>query len=119
LYFRDAAEQLGEIIKLRLDNTKDPLLDTVGVLESNWRNVRNVLQRTRHVLPRLFVGLFPKKKDMPIGNLRKLVEAFDTLEDPVLQLKLSSVRRGVEGTIALTLLHGEDLDWEKVSSSHA
>jgi hypothetical protein len=31
-----------------------------------------------------------------------MVEAFDTLEDPVLQLKLSSVRRGVEGTIALT-----------------
>jgi hypothetical protein len=41
--FRDAAEQLGEIIKLCLDSAKDPLLDTVGVLESNWRNVRNVL----------------------------------------------------------------------------
>jgi hypothetical protein len=52
--------------------------------------------------------LFPKKKkDMPIGNFRNLVEAFDTLEDPVLQLKLSSVRRGVEEI------------WEKVSSAHA
>jgi hypothetical protein len=51
------------------------------------------------VLPHLFVRLFPKKKnDMTVGNLRNLVEAFDTLEDPVLQLKLSSVRRGVEGT---------------------
>jgi hypothetical protein len=79
------------------------LLDIVGVLESNWRNVRNILQQTRHVLPRLFVGLFPKKKkDMLIRNLRNLVEAFDTLEDLVLQLKLSFVRRGVEGTIALT-----------------
>jgi hypothetical protein len=29
--------------------------------------------------------LFPKKKkDMPTGNLRKLIEAFDTLEDPTL-----------------------------------
>jgi hypothetical protein len=55
--------------------------------------------------------LFPKKKkDMPIGNLRKLVKAFDTLEDPILQLKLSSVRRGVEGTIALTQSHGKDAD---------
>jgi hypothetical protein len=82
-------------------------LDTVGVLESNWRNVRNVLQRTRHVLPRLFVGLFPEKKnEMPVINLRNLVQAFDTLEDPVLQLKLSSVRRCVEGTIALTQSHG-------------
>jgi hypothetical protein len=80
---RDVAEQLGEIIKLHLDSAKDPLLDTVGVLESNWRNVRNVLQRTRHVFPRLFVGLSPKKKnDMPIGNFRNMVEAFDTLEDP-------------------------------------
>jgi hypothetical protein len=79
------------------------LLDIVGILESNWRNVRNILQQTRHVLPRLFVGLFPKKKkDMLIRNLRNLVEAFDTLEDLVLQLKLSFVRRGVEGTIALT-----------------
>jgi hypothetical protein len=60
-----------------------------------------------------------KKKHMPIGNLRKLVETFDTLEDPVLQLKLSSVRRGVEGTIALTQSHGENVDWEKVSSTYA
>jgi hypothetical protein len=81
----DAAEQLGEIIKLLLDSMKDPLLDTVGILESNWRNLRNILQQTRHVVPRLFAGLFPKKKnDIPIGNLRNLVEAFDTLEDPVL-----------------------------------
>jgi hypothetical protein len=63
------------------------------------------------VLPRLFLGLFPKKKkDMPVGNLRNLVDAFDTLEDPVLQLKLSSVRKGVEGTIALTQSHGENVD---------
>jgi hypothetical protein len=53
--FCDAAEQLGEIIKLHLDSPKDPLLYTVSVLESNWRNVRNVLQRARHVLPRLLM----------------------------------------------------------------
>jgi hypothetical protein len=48
--------------------------------------------------------LYPKKKkEMPTGNLRKLAEAFDTLEDPTLQLKLSSVRRGAEGTVALAL----------------
>jgi hypothetical protein len=67
-------------------------MDTIDILESNWKNVRNSLQRTRHVLPRLYVGLFPrKKKEMPIGNLRKFVESSDTLEDPTLQLKLSSV----------------------------
>jgi Flp pilus assembly protein TadB len=35
LYFRDAAEQLGEVMKLRLECAKDPLLDSVDVLESN------------------------------------------------------------------------------------
>jgi hypothetical protein len=86
LYFCDASEQLGEVMKLCPECAKDPLLDSVDVLESNWRIVRDVLQRTRHVLPRLFIGLFLKKKDeMPIGNLRKLAEAFDTLEDLVLR----------------------------------
>jgi hypothetical protein len=93
LYYRDASEQLGEVMKLCLECAKDPLLDSVDVLESNWRIVWDVLQRTRHVLPCLFIGLFSKKKDeMPIGNLRKLVKAFDTLEDPVLQMKLSSMK---------------------------
>jgi hypothetical protein len=35
LYSRDAAEQLGEVWKLRLESAKDPLLDSVGILESN------------------------------------------------------------------------------------
>jgi hypothetical protein len=34
-------------------------------------------------------------------------------------MKLSSVKRGVEGSIALTQTHGEEVDWEKVSSSYA
>jgi hypothetical protein len=76
--------------------------------------------RTHHVLPRLFVRLFSRKKDkLPVGNLRKLVETFDTMEDPVLQMKLSSVKWGVKGTIALTQSHGEEVDWEKVGSSYA
>jgi hypothetical protein len=69
---------------------------------------------------RLFIELFlKKKKDMLASNLRQLVEAFDTLEDPTLSLKRSSVRRGIEAMIALTMSHGEDVDWAKVSSYHA
>jgi hypothetical protein len=85
LYFCDVANKLGEVWKLWQESAKDRLLDAVEVLESNWRLARDVLQRTRHVLTRMFVGLFPRKKDeLPAGNLRKLVEAFDTIEDPVL-----------------------------------
>jgi hypothetical protein len=67
----------------------------------------------------MFVGLFPRKRDdLPSGNLRKLVKAFDTIEDPVLAMKLTSVKRGVEGMIALTQSHGEEVNWEKVGSSY-
>jgi hypothetical protein len=55
---------------------------------------------------------------MLAGNLRKLVEVFDTLKDPTLQVKWSSVKRGAETTIALMLSHGEEVDWSKVSLSH-
>jgi hypothetical protein len=38
----------------------------------------------------MFVGLFPKKRDeMLANNLWKLVVAFDTIEDPVLAMKLT------------------------------
>jgi hypothetical protein len=120
LYFRDAAEQVGEVWKLRLESAKEPLLDSVDVLESKWRLVQDVVQQTRHVLPRLFVGLFLRKKDeLPIGNLRKLVESFDTIKDHVLAIKFSPGKQGVEGTITLTQSHGEEVDWEKVGSSYA
>jgi hypothetical protein len=100
LCFRDAAEQLGEVWKLWLESDKDPLLDSVDILESNWRLARDVLQRTRHVLTHMFVGLFPRKKDeLPVGNLMKLVEAFDTIEDPVLVMKLSSVNEVSKGRL--------------------
>jgi hypothetical protein len=68
----------------------------------------------------MFVGLWSKKKgEMSVDNLKKLAEAFDTLEDLVLAMKGRSVKRGVEGAISLAQSHGEEVDWEKVSSSHA
>jgi hypothetical protein len=68
----------------------------------------------------MFVRLFPRKKDeLPADNLRKLVEAFDTIKDPILAMKLMWVKRGVEGMIALAQSHGKEVDWEKVGSSYA
>jgi hypothetical protein len=67
----------------------------------------------------MFIGLWPKKRvEVPV-DLKKLAEAFDTIEDPILMMKSCSVKRGVEGAIALAQLHGEEVDWEKVSSSRA
>jgi hypothetical protein len=56
---------------------------------------------------------------MPSDNLWKLLEAFDTTDDPVLALKRTSVKRGIKGVIALAQSHGEEVDCEKVGSSHA
>jgi hypothetical protein len=84
----------------------------VDLLESNWKLVQEVLQLTRRVLMRMFVGLWPKKKEeMPVDNLKKLAEAFDTLEDPVLAMKRRSVKWGVKGAIVLAQSHGEEVDW--------
>jgi hypothetical protein len=63
--------------------------------------------------------LWPKKKaEVSKDNLKKLATAFDTIEDPTLQLKGLSLKRGAEGAIALSFAHGADFDWEKVSSPH-
>jgi hypothetical protein len=55
---------------------------------------------------------------MPKDNLTALAKSFDTDEEPTLQLKALSIKRGAEGAIALSLAHGTDFDWEKVSSPH-
>jgi hypothetical protein len=52
------------------------------------------------------------------GKLGKLAKAFDTTEEPTLQLKGLSLKRGAEGAIALSYTHGADFDWEKVKSLH-
>jgi hypothetical protein len=71
------------------------------------------------VLTRIFIGLWPKQKaDVPDADLKKLAKAFDTPKDNILLMKGRSMKRGAEGAIALTYAHGEEVNWEKVSSSH-
>jgi hypothetical protein len=42
--------------------------------------------------------------------VKKLAKAFNTTEDPILQLKGLSLKRGAEGAIALSYAHGRDFD---------
>jgi hypothetical protein len=109
--FYGAAKKIGVSWKLRQPDTEDPLLAAVDLLESNWKLVQEVLQLTRRVLMQMFSGLWPKKRaEMPVDNLKKLIEVFDTIEDPVLMMKSQLVKRGVEGTIALAQSYGKELD---------
>jgi hypothetical protein len=97
---------------------EDPLMVAVNLLESNGIFVREILELTGRVLTWMFIRLWPKKRaDVPTADLKKLVAAFDTVEDPILLMKSRSVKRGAEGAIALAYSHGEEVDWEKVSSS--
>jgi hypothetical protein len=69
------------------------------------------------VLTLISIGLWPKQRaDIENADLKKLVKAFDTPEDPILLMKGRSVKRGAEGAIALAYAHGAEVDWEKVSS---
>jgi hypothetical protein len=91
----------------------------VNLLESNWISIQEIFELVSRVLTRMFVGLWPKQKtEVPDADLKKLAKAFDTPDDPILLMKGRSMKRGAEGAIALTYAHGEEVNWEKVSSSH-
>jgi hypothetical protein len=94
------AEKIGVSLAPLQPVDEDSLMATVNLLELHWISVQEVLVLTRHVLTRIFVGLWPKKKaDMPTDDLKKLAAVFDTAEDPILSMKSRSVKRGTEGVL--------------------
>jgi hypothetical protein len=99
---------------LQLD--KDPLLAAVSLLEANWISVREIFELVNRVLTWIFVRLWPKKK-ANVPDLKNFAKAFDTDDDPILTMKGLSLKRGAEGAIAFAYAHGEEVNWEKVSSS--
>jgi hypothetical protein len=106
-----------EVSASTLQPDDDPLLAVVSLLEANWISVQEIFELVNRVLTRIFVGLWPKQKaEMP--DLKNLAKAFDTPDDPILVMKGLSLKRGDEGAIALSYAHGEEVNWEKVSSSH-
>jgi hypothetical protein len=93
-------------------------MTAVNLLETNWISVQEIFELVSRVLTRIFVRLWPKQRaEMPDNDLKKLAKAFDTSDGPILLMKGRSMKRGVEGAIALAYAHGEEVNWEKVSSS--
>jgi hypothetical protein len=112
------AEKIGVSLAPLQPVDEDPLMTAVNLLELHWISIQEVLELTRRVLTRIFVGLWPKKKAyMPTDDLKKLSAVSDTTEDPILLMKSRSVKRGAEGAIVLAYSHGKEVNWEKVSSS--
>jgi hypothetical protein len=91
----------------------------VSLLEANWISVQEIFELVNRVLTQILVGLWPKQKaEVPDNDVKKLAKAFDTPDDPILLMKGLSLKQGAEGAIALSYAHGEEVNWEKVSSSH-
>jgi hypothetical protein len=108
-----------EVSSLTLQPDNDPLMAAVSLLEVNWISVWEIFELVNRVLMRIFVGLWPKQKaEVPDNDVKKLAQAFDTTNDPILHMKGLSSKRGAEGASALSYAHGEEIDWENVSSSH-
>jgi hypothetical protein len=91
-------------------------LAAVSLLEANWISVQEIFELVNHVLARIFVRLWPKRK-ANVPDLKNLDKAFETDDDPILTMKGLSLKRGVEGAIAFAYAYGEEVNLEKVSSS--
>jgi hypothetical protein len=86
-------------------------MTVVNLLKANWISIQEIFELVSHVLTQMFIGLWPKKKaEVPKDDLKKLAKTFDITEDPILQLKGLSLKRGAEGAIALSYAHGADVD---------
>jgi hypothetical protein len=117
--FRFYCSEFIEVSPSSLQMDDDSLMNAVNLLEENWISIQETFELVSRVLSRLFAGLWPKKRaTVPKDNLTELAKSFDTTEDPTLQLKGLSIKRGAEGAIALSLAHGTNFDWERVSSPH-
>ena len=99
------------------DQKTDPLLDSLTILEVNSVRVRNVLVHARRAFKRLFGHFFPRQKEPE--DLLALADVFNAAEDPALNYRRAATKTGVEISMAMAMAHGEAVDWDKVSSSHA
>jgi hypothetical protein len=101
--------EYSEVSASTLQPDEDPLLAAVSLLEANWISIREIFELVNHILMRIFVGLWPKKK-ANVPDLKNLAKAFDTDDDPILTMKGLSLKRGAEGAIAFAYAHGEEVN---------
>jgi hypothetical protein len=64
-------------------------MTTVNLLEANWISIQEIFELVSRVLTWMFIGLWPK---LAKDDVKKLAKAFDTTDDPILQLKGLSLK---------------------------
>ncbi|KAM0885692.1 hypothetical protein ACQ4PT_030157 [Festuca glaucescens] len=111
---RFSTEKIGEMYTRNQDSEEDALLDTLSVLEMNCTLARDCLKAARIAFKRMFPHFFPKT-DLP-DRFEFLAKSFTDKGNLVLAHRQSSLKIGVEGTIALVIASGEKVDWAKVAA---
>ncbi|KAM0854695.1 hypothetical protein ACQ4PT_050284 [Festuca glaucescens] len=111
---RFSTEKIGEMYTRNQDSEEDALQDTLSVLEMNCTLARDCLKAARIAFECMFPHFFPKA-DLP-DKFELLAKSFTDKGDPVLAHRQSSLKIGVEGTIALVIASGEKVDWAKVAA---
>ena len=96
------------------EQEEDELLDSLTTLEMNCTLARDCLKDGRAAFERLFPHFFPK--DAVPDKFQPLAKCFTGKDDPVLAHRQTTLKIGVEGTIALTMASGEKVDWAKVAT---
>ena len=96
------------------EQEEDELLDSLTTLEMNYTLARNCLKVGRAAFERLFPHFFPK--DLVPDKFEPLAKCFTGKDDPVLAHRQTTLKIGVEGTIALSIASGEKVDWAKVAT---
>ncbi|KAM0930516.1 hypothetical protein ACQ4PT_000917 [Festuca glaucescens] len=109
-----SAEKIGEMYTRNQDTEEDALLDTLSVLEMNCTLARDCLTAARISFERMFPHFFPKA-ELP-DRFELLAKSFTDKGDPVLAHRQSSLKIGVEGTIALVMASDEKVNWAKVAA---
>ncbi|KAK1664822.1 hypothetical protein QYE76_052981 [Lolium multiflorum] len=93
----------------------DRLLDALSILELQGDLARTNLSDSRMAFSRLFPHFFPKENEPKIFSA--LVKRFLPKENLALAYRRENLKIGVEGTIALVVNSGQEVDWAKVGDS--
>ncbi|KAK1617681.1 hypothetical protein QYE76_023198 [Lolium multiflorum] len=109
----ETTRRMGEEYTLH-EETEDRLLDTLSILELNGDLARTNISSARVALKRIFPHFFPKETQPKIFS--EIVQHFLAKEDPALAHRQGSLKIGVEGTIALVVASGQEVDWVKAGT---
>ncbi|KAM0868448.1 hypothetical protein ACQ4PT_041307 [Festuca glaucescens] len=107
--------KMGEHYTLNQESDEDRVMDTLTILELNCDLARKCLTSARNALRRIFPHFFPKITQPEI--FAQLAQQFLAKDDPALAYRQTSLKIGVEGTIALVAASGQKVDWVKAAAA--